>query len=222
MLPNIEYDETYSPAARIKTVRLLIAMALAHGWPVEHFDIPCAYLNGKCSRLVVVKVPPYWEKFTGQKFKKDICILMKSLYGNPEAGNRWNHVANDYLLSIGNKRCHCELCLYVKFEKLTPASIIALFVDDFFATGASNATRIELFRLLEKRFNCKNLGVISYALGIGFDWDDQGCFMSQQLYIQKILKRFNMESCHPSPIPFDSGFKATKSQCPQLMRKKKR
>jgi hypothetical protein len=43
---GIDYDEVFTPVARLDSVRLLIALAVHEGWEVHHMDVKSAFLNG--------------------------------------------------------------------------------------------------------------------------------------------------------------------------------
>ena len=96
MRSDIDYGETYAPCARMNTIRLLIAMAVQNNWRVTYGDIPNAYLNGKCTRIVLVNVLHKWNEIMGNELGLDgtPCIMEKSLYGSPESGRCWNNVLN--------------------------------------------------------------------------------------------------------------------------------
>ena len=62
----------------------------------------------------------------------------------------------------------------------------------------------------------KDLGEASYVLGIQILCDiPSGVLrLSQQTYIELILKKFNMQSCSSSKAPNVKGDKFSESQCP--------
>jgi hypothetical protein len=43
---GIDYEETYSPIARMTTVRVIIAMAIAKGWSLHQMDVRNVFLHG--------------------------------------------------------------------------------------------------------------------------------------------------------------------------------
>jgi hypothetical protein len=42
---NIDYDEVFTPVARLDSVRLFIALATHEGWEVHHMDVKSMFLN---------------------------------------------------------------------------------------------------------------------------------------------------------------------------------
>jgi hypothetical protein len=43
---GIDFDDTFAPMARMKSVRLLFTLATQKGWCVHHMDVKSAFLNG--------------------------------------------------------------------------------------------------------------------------------------------------------------------------------
>lgn len=51
---GIEYDKVFAPVTRIETIRLIIALAVSHGWEVHHLDVKTAFLHGDLKEKVYV------------------------------------------------------------------------------------------------------------------------------------------------------------------------
>jgi Reverse transcriptase (RNA-dependent DNA polymerase) len=56
-------------------------------------------------------------------------------------------------------------------------------------------------KLLKNEFEMKDLGVIKFCLGLQIEHFHNGIFVHQSNYIQKLLKRFNMDKVHPLSTP---------------------
>ncbi|CAL2249396.1 unnamed protein product [Prunus armeniaca] len=68
----------------------------------------------------------------------------------------------------------------------------------------------------------KNLGEASYVLGIEISRDrERGLLgLSQKGYIEKVLRRFNMENCAGRDVPFSKGDKLSMEQSPKTEQEK--
>ena len=109
--PRINYDTTYAPVVKIKSICLLMAMAAEKGWDNHHNDIVAAYLIAKIDYEIVMEVPANLTKlsdnlpetFPDMPSKKDlmsgwyVCKLNKSLYGLHQSGRIWNYHIDNFL-----------------------------------------------------------------------------------------------------------------------------
>ena len=43
---GIDFEEMFNPVAKMATVRVVIAMAIAKGWDLQQIDVKNAFLNG--------------------------------------------------------------------------------------------------------------------------------------------------------------------------------
>ena len=69
---------------------------------------------------------------------------------------------------------------------------------------------------LRKSFSMKDLGEATYILGIKIyrDRSKRLIGLSQDTYIDKVLKRFNMQDSKKGFLPMSHGVSLCKSQCP--------
>ena len=76
-----------------------------------------------------------------------------------------------------------------------------MYVDAIIITGP-NATNLDSFvKTLANRFSLKDLGTLSYFLGVEVTPTPNGLFLSQRKYIMDLLKRFNMQNAKPTSTP---------------------
>lgn len=77
----MDYHDSFSPVAKLVTVRLLFAIATTIGWPLHQIDINNAYLHGYLDEEVYLEPPPGYDKCpTGH-----VCQLIKSFCGLKQA-----------------------------------------------------------------------------------------------------------------------------------------
>ena len=58
---GIDYDETYTPVARLEAIRIFLAFAAHSNFKVYQMDLKSAFLNGKLEEEVYLEQPPGFE-----------------------------------------------------------------------------------------------------------------------------------------------------------------
>nr|XP_009796610.1 PREDICTED: uncharacterized protein LOC104243155 [Nicotiana sylvestris] len=79
---GIDCDETFSPVARLGSIRILLAFAAHKGFMLFQMDIKSTFLNGYISEEVYVKQPPEFAIVT---FPNHVYKLTKALYSLKQA-----------------------------------------------------------------------------------------------------------------------------------------
>jgi hypothetical protein len=74
---DIDYEETYSPVAKMTNVRVIIAMVAAKGWSLHQMDVNNVFLHGDLQEVYMEQPPGYVD----QAHPNLICRLKKALYG---------------------------------------------------------------------------------------------------------------------------------------------
>ena len=81
-----DYGDTFSPVAKIASVRLLLSMAAMCSWPPFQLDIKNAFLHGDLAEEVHMEQPP---GFVAQGEFGLVCRLCRSLYGLKQSPRAW-------------------------------------------------------------------------------------------------------------------------------------
>ncbi|GJV28882.1 retrovirus-related pol polyprotein from transposon TNT 1-94 [Tanacetum coccineum] len=79
---GIDYDETFTPVARLKAIRIFLAYATYNGFMVYQMDVKSAFINGKLTKEVYVQQPLGFESI---EFLNYVCKLDEALYGLKQA-----------------------------------------------------------------------------------------------------------------------------------------
>ncbi|GJX64212.1 ribonuclease H-like domain-containing protein [Tanacetum coccineum] len=83
---GIDYDEVFSPVARIEAIRLFLPFASYMGFIVYQMDVKSAFLYGTIDEEVYVSQP---LGFVDPKFPKKVYKVVKALYGLHQAPRAW-------------------------------------------------------------------------------------------------------------------------------------
>lgn len=130
---GIDFEEVFAPVARIKSVRLLLAVAAGEGWEVHHMDIKTAFLNGELLDEVYVEQAP---GFASLEAADKVYRLKRALYRLQQAPRVWNSKLDITLRRLGFKRSDTEHVVYVRVSSDTHL-IIGVYVDDLVITGST-------------------------------------------------------------------------------------
>ncbi|GJZ77924.1 retrovirus-related pol polyprotein from transposon TNT 1-94 [Tanacetum coccineum] len=84
---GIDYEKTFAPVARLKSIRIFLAYAAYIGFVVYQMDVKSAFLNGKISEEMYIQQP---SRFESSEFPDHVCKLDKALYRLKQAPNSFN------------------------------------------------------------------------------------------------------------------------------------
>ena len=119
---GIDFEEVFALVARIESVCLLLALAVAKDWHVHHLDIKLAFLNGELAKTVFVRQPLGFA-IKGEEHR--VLRLRKALYGLRHAQRAWNAKLDATLGELG------FMWRWGKGEL-----VVGMYVDDLIVTGA--------------------------------------------------------------------------------------
>lgn len=119
---EIDYLDTFSPVAKITTVRLLLALASIKHWHVQQLDVNNAFLYRDLTEEVYMDIPQGVPCDSPNK----ICKLLKSLYGLKQASCKWYEKLSSVLIQLGYK----QASLFSKADSHNHFIALLIYVDD--------------------------------------------------------------------------------------------
>ncbi|GJT92715.1 retrotransposon protein, putative, ty1-copia subclass [Tanacetum coccineum] len=132
--PGIDYEETFSPVADIRAIRILIAIAAYYDYEIWQMDVKTAFLNGYLNEEVYMEQP---EGFVNPKYPNQVCKLKRSIYGLKQASRQWNKRFDDEIKKFGFTQNRDEPCVYLKASG-SNVTFLILYVDDILIMGNNN------------------------------------------------------------------------------------
>ncbi|KAM1125408.1 hypothetical protein ACFX2B_040210 [Malus domestica] len=124
-----------------------------------------------------------------EELDTDIYIKVPEGLKLPKAINKPRGYANNVI------------CLCVFIKKLnTGFAIVAVYVDDMNLVGTPEELN-KTAEYLKSEFEMKDLGKTKYCLGLQIEHCANGILFHKSTYIEKILKRFDMDKVYPLSTP---------------------
>lgn len=195
---GIDYNQTFSPVARMATVRALISVAAKENLYLMQFDVSTAFLNGKLTEEIYMQQPDGFSDNTS-----NVCRLKKSLYGLKQSPRCWNSCFAEILLQRGFEQNPADCCLYTK--KIENKKIlIALYVDDGLVAATDKELANQFLQELGETLKITTKPA-SFYLGIEIERKDGTILIHQRSYTEKVLKRFGMSECKPIGTPIEKA-----------------
>ncbi|GJU87020.1 retrovirus-related pol polyprotein from transposon TNT 1-94 [Tanacetum coccineum] len=167
---GIDYDEVFSPVARIEAIRLFLAYASFKDFVVYQMDVKSAFLYGKIEEEVYVCQPP---RFEDPDFLDRVYKVEKALYGLHQAPRAWYETLSTYLLDNGFQRGKIDKTLFIKRYK---GDILLM----------------------------SSMGELTFFLGLQVKQKKDGIFISQDKYVDEILKKFRFTEVKTASTPMET------------------
>ena len=136
---------------------------------------------------------------------------VKSLYVLKQAPKQWHSKFYHVLISNGFSINDVDKCIYSKVEN-NPCIIICLYVYDMLVFGTNLQVVIETKSFLKSKFNMKDPGEVEVILGIKISKTLNGFNLSQEHYVEKILRRFKRFDCKLVSNPYDLSSQLKKNR----------
>ena len=132
-----------------------------------------------------------------------VCKLCKAIYGLKQAPRAWYNELRMFLLQSGFTNSLADASLFV-YNKGGILLYMLVYVYDIIITGNSSTHITRFIASLSHRFKIKDLGDLTYFLGIKCTRTASGLHLTQQHYIADLLQRTNMANAKEVSNPLSS------------------
>lgn len=203
---GIDYGETFAPVMKMDSIRIILSLVTKYNLNIIHFDVKTAFLYGELKEELYLTQPEGFNDGTDR-----VCRLKKGLYGLKQSSRSWNEKLNKFLEDFGLRRIKSDPCVYF-MEADGIIIILGIYVDDGLLCSNSEDATKEILAYLEEHFEISIEEANCFiGLQIARDTINNTLKIHQRSYLEKILKRYNMEDCKTISTPMDVNVKLVKS-----------
>ncbi|GJT80378.1 ribonuclease H-like domain-containing protein [Tanacetum coccineum] len=196
---GIDYDEVFAPVARIEAIRLFLAYASYMGFMVYQMDVKSAFLYGQIDEEVYVCQPTGFED---PDHPDKVYKVVKALYGLHQAPRAWYDTLANYLLSNNFQRGKIDQTLFIKRQK-GHILLVQIYVDDIIFGSTKKELCDEFEKLMKDKFQMSSMGELTFFLGLQIQQKKKGIFISQDKYVNEILRKYNYTDVKSASTPTD-------------------
>lgn len=197
---GLDYEDTFSPVVKPTTIRLLLSLAVTHGWFLRQLDVQNAFLHGVLEEEVYMRQPP---GFVDPDHPHHLCRLDKALYGLKQAPRAWHARLASALQALGFVPSTADTSLFL-LQRPQVTMYLLVYVDDIILVSSSVAAADRLISALSSDFAVKDLGKLHYFLGLEVTHASTGLSLTQKKYSQDLLRRASMLKCKPVSTPMSA------------------
>uniref|UniRef100_A0A2N9IKH6 CCHC-type domain-containing protein n=2 Tax=Fagus sylvatica TaxID=28930 RepID=A0A2N9IKH6_FAGSY len=194
---GIDFAETFSPVVKPPTVRLILALAVTYNWPLRQLDVSNAFLHGILKEEVYMAQPPGYVSLA---HPNHVCHLHKSIYGLKQAPRAWFESFTSQLVTLGFHSSTTDSSLFI-YRNGSTVAFLLLYVDDIVLTDNNALFLSQLITNLRKVFELKDLGTLSFFLGLQIQRSSTGLTLTQTKYATDLLHKHHMQNCSPCKTP---------------------
>ena len=202
---GIDFIETFSPVAKLVTVKVLLAIAASQKWHLSQLDVNNAFLNGDLFEEVYMEFPIgyHTQGEPSSQSNKLVCRLHK-------ASCHWYNKFSQSLLQHGFHQSKYDYSLFTKGHSPSFFALL-VYIDDIIITSPSQSVLDSLKTFLRNQFKLKDLGSLKYFLGLEIARSIVGIVFSQRHCTLHFLEDTGFLVCKPASAPIDAKLRLTAS-----------
>ena len=180
---GLNYTVTFSPVAKMVTVKLFLALATVQGWTLHQLDVNNAFLHGDLHEEVYI-----WF-----------------------SARQWYSKFSTTLLQHGFLQSKVDYTLFTKQTGASFMELL-VYVDDILIVNNDPQDVVDLKVVLDKQFKLKDLGNLKYFLGLEVARSEKGISLCQRKYALEVINDVGMLGCKPVKTPMEVNLKLNKDE----------
>nr|GEV06479.1 retrovirus-related Pol polyprotein from transposon TNT 1-94 [Tanacetum cinerariifolium] len=180
---GIDFEESFTPVARIKAIRIFIANAASKNMTIYHMDVKTAFLNGE--------------------------LKEEALYGLKHAPRAWYDTLSRFLLDNNFSKGAVDPTLFT-WKTGKHILLVQIYVDDIIFASTDPQACDMFSNEMSLKFQMSMMGQMSFFLGLKVSQSPGGIFINQSKFTLEILKKFGMYSCDSVDTPMVDRLKQDK------------
>lgn len=151
---GVDFHDTFSPTAKIVTIRSLLSLAAIRGWSLTQMDVANVFLQGDLDEEIFMQLPLGYKVQGPNK----VCRLRKPLYGLKQAS--WNKKFAS-VMDAGYRQSHHDHSLFIHHDA-HGLTLLVVYVDDIVITGDNMDVIAALKKFLHSKLELRDLGPLKY------------------------------------------------------------
>ena len=168
-------------------------------------DVKNAFLNGELSEEVYMQPPPGLSVNSNK-----VCHLRRALYGLKQAPRAWFAKFSSTIFRLDFTASSYDSALFLRHtDKGT--ILLLLYVDDMIIIGDDLSGIQELKDFLSQQFEMRDLGHLSYFLGLEITHSTDDLYITQAKYTSDLLSRVGLTDSKTVDIPVELNAHLTPS-----------
>lgn len=186
---GIDFNETFAAVAKLDSIRLLFSYAATLGLHIHQMDVVNAFLLADIDEEIYAEIPQGVTAPDG--ISNPVIKIKKSMYGLKQAGRNWYFKLHETLVKLGFQRLEADHAVYIHPES---GLIFAFWVDDIMILHSDPDTIASFKEVMLQEFAMKDMGELTFFLGLKITRSPTFLFISQEHYIEKITTQFRNET----------------------------
>jgi hypothetical protein len=157
---GFDFDETFTPVARLESIRILLAYATHHDFKLCQIDVKSVFLNHPIKKEVCVEQLP---GFKCEEHPNYVYKLHKTFYWLKQAPRAWYECLRDFLIKNGFRIGKADSTLFTR-KMGKDLFVCQIYVDDIIFDSTNKIFYDEFSKIMTNIFEMSMIKVLTFFL----------------------------------------------------------